>query len=212
MGPSDERVRVRRLPERGHYDRETVHAILDEALACHVGFVEDGQPFVIPTLHARLDDVLYLHGSSASRMLRVLRGAVPVCVTATVIDGLVLARSAFHHSINYRSVVALGVAAEVTGEEKLGALRAISERVVPGRWDDIRPPNEKELRATTVLRLPLDRVSAKVRVGPPKDDEADLDLPVWAGELPVRTVALEPRPDELTGQTPPPPYLTAWRS
>jgi nitroimidazol reductase NimA-like FMN-containing flavoprotein (pyridoxamine 5'-phosphate oxidase superfamily) len=183
----------------------------DQALVCHVGFVEEGQPFVIPTLHARADDVLYLHGSSASRMLRVLRGGVPVCVTATIVDGLVLARSAFHHSVNYRSVVVLGVASEVVQEEKLHALRAIVQRVVPGRWNDIRPPNEKELKATRVLRLPLDRASAKVRVGPPKDDEADLELRVWAGELPLGMVALEPRPDDLTGGLPVPSYLKAWR-
>jgi uncharacterized protein len=209
--PTDERIRVRRLAERGRYDKETVAAILDEALVCHVGFVEDGQPYVIPTLHARADDVLYVHGSSASRMLSVLRGGVPVCVTATIVDGLVLARSAFHHSINYRSVVVLGVPSEVAGEEKLHALRTIAQRVVPGRWDDIRQPNEKELRATRVLRLPLDRASAKVRVGPPKDEDADLDLPVWAGELPLRMVALEARADALAAGTPVPPYLTAWR-
>ena len=153
-------LRVRRLPERGRYDRETINAILDEALICHVGFVEDGQPFVIPTIHVRVGDVLYLHGSRASRMLGALRGGAAVCVTATIVDGLVLARSAFHHSMNYRSVVVVGLAREVDGPEKLEALRAVAEHLAPGRWEDIRPPNEKELAATSVLRLPLDRASS----------------------------------------------------
>jgi uncharacterized protein len=210
--PSEDALRVRRLAERGRYDRETIDAIFDEALVCHVGFVEDGQPLVIPTIHARVGDVLYLHGSRASRMLGVLRDGASVCVTATIVDGLVLARSAFHHSMNYRSVVLLGVAYQIEGEEKLEALRAIAEHLVPGRWGDVRPPNEKELRATSVLRLPLDRVSAKIRVGPPKDDEADLDLPVWAGELPLRMIALEPRADPAQADGIPPGYLTKWRA
>jgi nitroimidazol reductase NimA-like FMN-containing flavoprotein (pyridoxamine 5'-phosphate oxidase superfamily) len=205
----EEALRVRRLPERAHYDRATVHSILDEALICHVGFAQGEQPFVIPTIHARVGDVLYLHGSRASRTLGVLRDGVPVCVTATIVDGLVLARSVFHHSMNYRSVVALGVASEIEGTEKLRALRAIAEHVAPGRWDDVRSPSEKELRATSVLRLPLDRVSAKVRTGPPKDDEEDLDLPVWAGVLPLRTMALEPVADERAAGRTPPAYL--WR-
>lgn len=208
----DETLQVRRLPERGRYDRETINSILDEALFCHVGFVSNGQPFVIPTLHARVGDVLYLHGSQASRMLKELRDGTAVCVTATILDGLVLARSAFNHSMNYRSVVALGVAGEVQGVEKEQALGAIAEHVMPGRWDDARRPNEKELRATSVLRLSLDRVSAKVRTGPPKDDEADLDLPVWAGELPLRLVPSEPRPDSRTGSAPVPKYVAAWRT
>ena len=208
----DEALRVRRLPERGRYDRETTDAILDEALFCHVGFVSNGQPFVIPTLHARVEDVLYLHGSQASRMLRELRDGTPVCVTATILDGIVLARSAFNHSMNYRSVVVLGVAEEVDGPEKQKALRAIAEHVMPGRWDDVRLPNEKELRATSVLRLSLDRISAKVRTGPPKDDEADLGLPVWAGVLPLRMVPSEPMPDDRTGSPVVPKYVTRWRS
>src|SRR5213594_206551 len=163
------RTTVRRLPARASYERATIDAILDEAVFCHIGFVAEGQPYVIPTIHARAGDRLYFHGSAASRMLRTLSEGIPVCVTATLIDGLVLARSAFHHSVNYRSVVVLGVASEVVGDEKLPALRAIAQRLVPGRWNDVRPPNEKELRATSVLQLPLDRVSAKVRVGPPKD-------------------------------------------
>ena len=209
---TDEVLRVRRLPERGRYDRETIDAILDEALFCHVGFVSNDQPLVIPTLHARVGDVLYLHGSQASRMLRELRGETPVCVTATILDGIVLARSAFNHSMNYRSVVALGVAEEEEGAEKEEALRAIAEHVIPGRWDDVRPPNEKELRATSVLRLPLDRVSAKVRTGPPKDDAADLDLPVWAGVLPLRMVPADPAPDDRTGSPIVPDYVSRWRS
>jgi nitroimidazol reductase NimA-like FMN-containing flavoprotein (pyridoxamine 5'-phosphate oxidase superfamily) len=209
-GTRDEMLRVRRLPERGRYDRETIDAILDEALICHVGFVDRGQPFVIPTLHARVGRMLYLHGSRASRTLRSLRSGVAICVTATVVDGLVLARSAFHHSMNYRSVVVLGVATEIAGEEKLRALRAIADHVVPGRWDDVRLPNETELRATSVLRVPLDRASAKLRVGPPKDDEADLDLPVWAGELPLRTVPLQPRADGAAEGLSVPAYLANW--
>jgi nitroimidazol reductase NimA-like FMN-containing flavoprotein (pyridoxamine 5'-phosphate oxidase superfamily) len=209
--PMEDVLRVRRLPERGRYDRDTIDAILDEALFCHVGFVSNGQPFVIPTLHARVDDVLYLHGSQASRMLRELHGGTPVCVTATIVDGLVLARSAFNHSMNYRSVVVLGVAEEVGDAEKMEALRAVAEHVMPGRWDDVRQPNEKELRATSVLRLPLDRASAKVRTGPPKDDEADLDFPVWAGVLPLGLAPSEPVADARTGSPTIPDYVTGWR-
>ncbi len=208
----EETLRVRRLPERGRYDRETIDAILDEALFCHVGFIANGQPFVIPTLHARVGEVLYIHGSQASRMLRELRGGTDVCVTATILDGLVLARSAFNHSMNYRSVVVLGVAEEVDGAEKMEALRAIAEHVMPGRWDDVRQPNQKELRATSVLRLSLDRASAKVRTGPPKDDEEDLDFPVWAGVLPLRLVPSEPVADAQTGSPTIPDYVRSWRS
>jgi uncharacterized protein len=208
----EDALRVRRLPERGRYDRETIDAILDEALICHVGFVEDGQPFVIPTIHARVGDVLYLHGSRASRMLGALRDGAAVCVTATLVDGLVLARSAFHHSMNYRSVLVVGLASEVDGTEKLEALRAVAEHLAPGRWEDVRPPNEKELGATRVLRLPLDRASAKLRVGPPKDDESDLGSAVWAGELPLRVTALEPHADPARADRSPPAYLTNWRA
>src|SRR5215472_18817502 len=170
--PLTERTQVKRLPKRGAYDRETVYKILDEAFVCHVGFVVDGQPFVIPTNYGRVDDTLYLHGSAASRMLRTLSAGIPVCVTVTLVDGLVLARSAFHLSINYRSVVILGAATMVeAAEEKMTALRAFTEHVVPGRWDDVREPTEQELRGTSVLALPLVEVSAKVRVGPPKDDD-----------------------------------------
>ncbi len=207
----EDALRVRRLPERGRYDRETIESILDEALFCHIGFVSNGQPFVIPTLHARVGDILYLHGSQASRMLRELRGGTAVCVTVTILDGVVLARSAFNHSMNYRSVVVLGVAEEVSDAEKLNALRAVAEHVMPGRWDDVRQPSAKELRATSVLRLSLDRASAKVRTGPPKDDEADIDYPVWAGVLPLRLVPSEPAADARTGSPTVPGYVTGWR-
>jgi len=156
-GPASARVRVRRLPDRGRYEREVIDAILDEALICHVGFVADGQPFVMPTIHARAGDLLYLHGSAASRMLRTLKGGVPACVTASIVDGLVLARSVFHHSLNYRSVVVLGRAVEVEDEtEKFRALHAVVEHIAPGRWEEVRGPSPSELRQTTVLRVQLD--------------------------------------------------------
>ena len=202
------RTRVRRLPSRASYDRTTIHAILDEGLVCHLGFVHDGQPFVLPTTYARVDDALYLHGSAASRMLRGLRDGIPVCVTVTLLDGLVLARSAFHHSMNYRSVVILGVAAEVTGAaERLRALEAIVEHVNPGRWRQVRPPNDRELKATIVLRLPIVEASAKVRTGPPLDDEEDYELPVWAGVIPLKTVAYSPVADpRMSANNEPPGY------
>lgn len=191
-----ERTKVRRLPDRGRYDAETVRKILDEAFVCHVGFVVDGQPFVIPTNFGRVEDVLYLHGSSASRMLRTLADGVQVCVTVTLIDGLVLARSAFHHSVNYRSVVILGRATPVEDpDEKNRALVAFTEHIMRGRWDAIRQPTEQELKATSVLALPLEEVSAKVRTGPPKDDEADYSLPIWAGVLPLPIVPGKPISD-----------------
>jgi len=185
-----ERTRVRRHPERGVYEREAIAAILDEALICHVGFVVDAQPFVIPTIHARAGDVLYLHGSPASRMLRTLSEGVDVCVTATLLDGLVLARSVYNHSMNYRSAVVLGRARVLDDAvEKLVALEAIVEHVVPGRWEDARQPNKKELAATNVLALGLDEASAKIRTGPPKDFDDDVELPIWAGVIPLRLVA-----------------------
>ncbi len=191
-----ERTQVKRLPKRGHYDRETVHKILDEAFVCHVGFVVDGQPFVIPTNFGRVGDTLYLHGSAASRMLRTLSAGIPVCVTVTLVDGLVLARSAFHHSVNYRSVVILGTAKLVDDPaEKMEALRLFTEHIMKGRWDEIRWPNEQEMKGTTVLALPLEEVSAKVRTGGPVDDEEDYSLPVWAGVLPMQTVTNAPIPD-----------------
>lgn len=191
-----DRTTLKRLPARGHYDHEVVHAILDEGFICHVGFVVDGKPIVIPTGYGRIGDSLYIHGSQASRMLRTLKTGVAACVTVTLVDGLVLARSAFHHSINYRSVVIFGNATLVEdAQEKLAALLAFSEHVIRGRWDDVREPTELEFKATTVLVLPLAEVSAKVRTGPPIDDEADYELPVWAGVIPLRTVAGEPIPD-----------------
>jgi nitroimidazol reductase NimA-like FMN-containing flavoprotein (pyridoxamine 5'-phosphate oxidase superfamily) len=173
-----------------------VYRILDEGFICHVGFAAEGQPFVIPTGYARAGDQLYIHGSQASRMLRSLKSGINACVTVTLLDGLVLARSAFHHSMNYRSVVVFGKATPVDDTaEKLAALRAFSEQVIPGRWDDVRLPTEAELKATTVLSLPLQEVSAKVRTGPPLDDEEDYELAVWAGVVPLRLTALEPIPD-----------------
>jgi hypothetical protein len=184
-----DRTRVKRHPERGSYDRETIDLILDEALICHLGFAVDEQPYVIPTLHARVGDTLYLHGSSASRMLRHVATGAPVCATVTLLDGLVLARSVFNHSMNYRSVVVLGTAALVADEKKADALHALTERLAPGRWDEARRPSEQELKATSILRLPIDEASAKVRSGPPKDAPGDEDLPVWAGVVPVHLAA-----------------------
>lgn len=194
--PATERTRLKRLPERGSHEREVIDQILDEAFICHVGFVADGQPYVIPTSYGRRGDRLYIHGSAASRMLRHLGEGLPVAVTVTLVDGLVLARSIFHHSINYRSVVVLGRARLVEErEEKLAALRTIAEHIIAGRWDEVREPNEKELKATRVLELELSEASAKLRSGPPKDDDADYDLPVWAGVLPMRAVVGEPVAD-----------------
>jgi nitroimidazol reductase NimA-like FMN-containing flavoprotein (pyridoxamine 5'-phosphate oxidase superfamily) len=205
-----ERTQVKRLPKRGKYDSETVYKILDEAFVCHVGFVADGQPYVIPTNFGRVGDTLYLHGSAASRMLRTLSEGIPVCVTVTLVDGLVLARSAFHHSVNYRSVVILGTARLVSDPtEKMEALRLFTEHIVKGRWDEIRWPTEQELKGTTVLALPLEEVSAKVRVGGPVDDEEDYSLPVWAGVLPLTTTTNAPIPDtRLKEGTPVPNYIS----
>jgi uncharacterized protein len=191
--PRTDRTTLKRLPKRGHFDRETIYPILDEGFICHVGFVVDAQPFVIPTGYARVDDQLYIHGSQASRMLKALAHEVDVCVTITLVDGLVLARSAFHHSINYRSVVVFGKAQLVSDrEEKLAALVALSEHFVKGRWNDVREPTEQELKATTVLSLKLEEASAKIRTGPPIDDEEDYALPIWAGVVPLKMVAGEP--------------------
>lgn len=187
--PTD-RTTLKRLPKRAVYDREAVNAILDEGFLCHIGFAVAGSQYVIPTGYGRDGDVLYVHGSAASRMLRTLEQGVQVCVTVTLLDGLVLARSAFHHSMNYRSVVVFGIASAVQeNDEKLKALRAFSEQVIPGRWDDVREPDENELRATLVLKLPLTEASAKVRTGPPIDDEPDYALQVWAGVLPLHLQA-----------------------
>ncbi len=194
--PTD-RTQVRRLPKRGAYDKQQVHAILDEGYLCHVGFVVDGQPYVIPTLYVRLEGQIYIHGSAASRMLRTLDEGASVCVTVTLVDGFVLARSAFHHSMNYRSVVVLGKARLVADPaEKREAMHHFTNHMVPGRWEEVRQPNEQELKATTVLVLPLDEVSAKIRTGSPLDDDEDYALPVWAGVVPVRTELGKPLPDE----------------
>lgn len=199
---------MRRLPKRGHYDRETVHAVLDAGVVCHVGYAIDGQPYVTPTCHWRHGDRLYWHGSSASRMLRHLKEGVPACVTVTHLDGLVLARSGFHHSVNYRSVMAFGRARLVPEEAKLEALRDFVERLFPGRWDELRPPTGQEIKATTVLWMDLDQVSAKIRTGPPVDDEEDYELPVWAGVLPASSVRGMPEPDDrLAPGTALPDYL-----
>jgi uncharacterized protein len=206
-----ERTRVRRLPERAAYDRATVHAILDEGFICHVGFVVDGQPFVVPTGYARVGETVYLHGSTGSRL--GLRPGMDVCVTVTLVDGLVLARSAFHHSMNYRSVMAIGRTRPVTDpEEKEAALRALVDHIVPGRSGAVRGGDRRELAATAVLALPLEEVSAKVRTGPPVDDEADYALPVWAGVLPLRLVADPPVPDDrLDPALDVPSHVAGWR-
>jgi uncharacterized protein len=187
------RTRVVREPHRGVYDRAEAYKILDEGFICHVGFVIDGQPYVIPTGYGRSGDSLYLHGSAASRMLRNLDRGIPVCVTVTLLDGLVLARSIFNHSMNYRSVVILGIAHAVTdSEEKLKALQVLSEHIIPGRWAESRQPNEKELKATLALKVAIEEFSAKVRQGPPLDDEEDFSFPTWAGVIPLQMVAGEP--------------------
>jgi len=192
------RTKVKRLPARGKYERETINAILDEALICHVGFVADGQPYVIPTGFARIGNDLYIHGSAASRMLRNIAQGIDICVTVTLLDGLVLARSAFHHSMNYRSVVILGKATLVDDvDEKNTALEAFTEHIIPGRWAEVRWPTELELKGTTVLKLPIEEVSAKIRTGDPKDDEEDYSMDVWAGVLPLSIVPGDPVDDSL---------------
>jgi len=201
---------VVREPQRGAYDRETIYKILDEGLVCHVGFFAEDQPFVIPTMFARVGDAIYFHGSAASRMLRRVGEGVNVCVTVTLLDGLVLARSVFNHSMNYRSVVALGTATLVDSPtEKLEALRAFTEKILPGRWNDARQPNDQELKSTSILRLPLMEASAKVRTGPPLDDEADYSLRVWAGVVPLRLVAEAPIRDERCDPSIPVPAYAA---
>jgi nitroimidazol reductase NimA-like FMN-containing flavoprotein (pyridoxamine 5'-phosphate oxidase superfamily) len=190
------RTRLHRLPKRGSHDAATIHAILDAGFLAHVGFQVHGQPFVIPTLYGRQDDTLFLHGSAASRMLRQLETGVSACVTVTLVDGIVLARSAFHHSMNYRSVVAFGTARKIAeAEAKTRALRVIADHVMPGRWQDARQPSEKELKATAVLEFQIEEASAKIRTGPPLDEEADYALPVWAGILPLRLESKEPVAD-----------------
>jgi uncharacterized protein len=213
-GPPSERVRLRRRRERGSYERPLIDAILDEALIAHLGIVDEGgQPFVIPTLHARRGDVVYVHGSVAGRTMRALAGGAPVCLTVSLIDGLVLARAAMHHSANYRSVVLIGAAASVEGEtEKLHACEAIVEHIVPGRWRDVRAPTDNELKATAVLAVPIDEASAKVRSGQPVDDEEDYALGAWAGVIPLVTTALGPEPDPLLrAGIAAPAYATGYR-
>jgi uncharacterized protein len=193
---STERATVKRLPARGVYDRGVIDQILDAGLVCHLGFVVERQPFVIPTTYVRVGEMIYVHGSPASRMLQTLEGGVAACLTVTLVDGLVLARSAFHHSINYRSVVVFGTAVLVSDpEEKVKALKALTDHLIPGRWQEIRQPNPQELKRTLVLAIPIDEASAKIRVGPPLDDEEDYQLDVWAGVIPLRQTASAPIPD-----------------
>jgi len=211
---TSDRTRIVREPHRAVYDRELIYKILDEGFVCHVGFTADGQTFVIPTMYARVGDALYFHGSAASRMLRGVSTGLNVCITVTLADGLVLARSVFNHSMNYRSAVALGNASIVDEPgEKLDALRAFTEKILPGRWNDARQPNEKELKATSILRLPLTEISAKVRTGGVEDDAEDYALPVWAGVVPLRLVADAPLRDERCDPAlPTPAYAANFRS
>lgn len=193
------RTVVKRLPEKGSFDRETIYAILDEALICQVGFVHEGSPVVVPTIHGRDGDLLYLHGSPASRMLRALRAGIELAVSVTLLDGLVLARSLFHSSMHYRSVTIFGTARQAEGEEKLRALEVISEATLPGRWDHARRPSAKELKATTVLAIPIEEASAKIGTGPPGDEEADYEMDIWAGVVPLRLTAGPAQPDPRLG-------------
>jgi nitroimidazol reductase NimA-like FMN-containing flavoprotein (pyridoxamine 5'-phosphate oxidase superfamily) len=211
---ASDRVRLRRKRERGSYDRRLIDAILDEALLAHLGIADEhGQPFVIPTLHARSGDVVYCHGSSASRTLRALASGARVCLTVSLVDGLVLARAAMHHSANYRSAMLIGQASVVEDlGQKRAALEAIVEHIVPGRWPEVREPTEKELKATAVLAIPIDEASAKVRTGPPLDEEADYALSTWAGVIPFQTLALAPEPDpRLAAGVGPPAHISAYR-
>jgi uncharacterized protein len=209
-----EHNKVRRLPQRAQYDRETIYRIVDEAPISHVGFMQENQPVVIPMLHARIGDTLYFHGAPASRLLKLIGAGHPMCVAFTVLDGLVLARSVFHHSVNYRSAVIFGTGELVeSDEEKLVALEALTEHIAPGRWGDARRPNQKELDATSVIALRIESASAKIRTGPPADDEADYALPVWAGVVPLRMQALKPIDDpELSGGIDVPSYISNYTS
>lgn len=210
--PKTEKNRIKRLPKRGHYDRETIYQILDEALICHVGFVENKQPIVIPINFARMGDEIILHGAKASRLLKHIVAGEPVCIEVTIVDGLVLARSVFHSSVNYRSVVLFGKGRAVESEEeKLAALEAVVEHLIPGRWQEARLPNHKELKATSVVAIKIDEASAKVRIGPPSDDAEDYALPIWAGILPLQDSALTPIPDEvLPKEIPVPGYVKSY--
>lgn len=213
-GAPSKRTRVRRLPERGNYDRGTIDEILDEALICHLAWVtEDGTPHLVPTIHTRIDDTLYLHGSTGSQTLRAIRDGADVAVAATVVDGLVLARSTFHSSMNYRSVVVFGRPREVTDrDERITVSRALADHVAPGRGAEAREPDDDELRQTLMLALDIDEASAKIRTGPPIDDESDVDMPIWAGVVPIRLTSGEPQdaPDLPPG-TVPPEYVTTYR-
>jgi uncharacterized protein len=211
--PQTDRTKLKRLAKRGHFDRETVYAILDEGFICHVGFAVDDKPVVIPTGYARVEDKLYIHGSQASRMLRTLADGVDVCVTVTLLDGLVLARSAFHHSMNYRSVVVFGRATLVDDpEEKMAALVGLSEHIIRGRWKDVRQPTDVEMKLTTVLSLSLEEASAKIRTGPPLDNEEDYSLPIWAGVVPLKLTAGEPINDpRLPEDIPVPDYAENYK-
>ncbi len=204
-----ERTRVKRIPDRGHYDKDTIYPIIDEALICHVGIVHENNPVVIPTIHARDGDTLYIHGSAASRMLKTIPGQQNICITITLMDGIVLARSAFHHSMNYRSVVIFGPGKIVDDpEEKWNALKVVSDHLIPGRWEDARQPTQKEMDATTVIAIPLNEASAKLRKGPPGDDDEDYALPIWAGVLPLSLEKGELIPDPvLPDSIPIPDYL-----
>jgi uncharacterized protein len=211
LAPTD-RTRVFRKPARGSYDRDLVHSILDEALICHIGFVQDGQPFVTPTIHARVGETIYLHGANGNRMFRMLAEGAECCLTVSLIDELVLARAAMHHSMNYRSAMVFGTATEVSDPaEKERGLRAVIDHVAPGRSEEVRGPDPAELRSTRVLSMPIVEASAKVRTGPPMDDDDDLDLPNWAGRLPLSVSAGEPIPaPDLAGDLPVPEHVSAW--
>lgn len=197
MSEIERKIKVIRAPKRGHYDKETIYRILDQDYLCHVGFVHEGSPVVIPTLYGRHENAVYLHGSMASRMMKNLEKGCEVCITVTQVDGLVLARSAFHHSMNYQSVVVFGTAELVTDEEKTMALKVISDQIIADRWEEVRKPNEKEMKATMVLKISLDQASAKIRTGGPVDEKADHSLDVWAGHVPVKRQYLPPITDEL---------------
>jgi uncharacterized protein len=211
--PPSQRTRVRRHPERAAYDRAAIDAILDEGLICHIAWVENGGPRALPTIHARVADTLYIHGSRAGRPWKAIRSGVEICVAVTIVDAIVLARSAFSSSMNYRSAVVYGTAREVVDrDELLLAARAITSHVVPGREVEARMPTDDEFRQTLLLALPIREASAKIRSGPPSDDEADLDLPIWAGTLPLRTVTGTPAPDRgAHNAIPVPAYVTAYR-
>ncbi|MEW6324440.1 MAG: pyridoxamine 5'-phosphate oxidase family protein [Nitrospirota bacterium] len=210
--PQTERNQVKRKPDRGRYDKATIYPIIDEALICHVGFVLDSQPYVIPTIHARQGDRILLHGAKGSRMLKFIQTGGPVCITITVLDGLVLARSVFHHSLNYRSVVLFGRGELIEGqEEKLAAMEVVTEHLIRGRWQEARRPTLQELDATAVVAVPIESASAKIRTGPPIDDEQDYDLPVWAGVVPIRQAVGEPASDpRLKEGIPAPPSVIAY--